>query len=48
MMTPARAGLDVARSLPDARVVRLEGCGHAMLNERPNEVLDALISVVAT
>lgn len=47
MMTPARAGLDVARSLPNARVVRLEGCGHAMLNERPNEVLDALISVVA-
>ena len=46
MMTPARAGLDVAQSLPDARVVRLEGCGHAMLNERPNEVLDALISVV--
>ena len=48
MMTPARAGLDVARSLSDARVVRLEGCGHAMLNERPNEVLDALIGVVAT
>ncbi len=47
MMTPARAGLGVAQSLPEARVVRLEGCGHAMLNERPNEVLDALISVVA-
>lgn len=46
VMTPARAGLDVARSLPDARVVRLEGCGHAMLNERPNEVLDALTGVV--
>lgn len=46
MMTPARAGLNVAQSLPDARVVRLEGCGHAMLNERPNEVLDALITVV--
>lgn len=48
MMTPARAGLDVAQALPDARVVRLEGCGHAMLNERPNEVLDALIGVVPT
>lgn len=46
MMTPARAGLTVAQSLPDARVVRLEGCGHAMLNERPNEVLDALTTVV--
>lgn len=48
MMTPARAGLGVAQSLPVARVVRLDGCGHAMLNERPNEVLDALIGVVAT
>lgn len=46
VMTPAHAGLDVARSLPDARVVRLEGCGHAMLNERPNEVLDTLTGVV--
>ena len=47
LMTPARAGLDVARSLPNARITRLEGCGHAMLNERPNEVLDALIGIVA-
>lgn len=46
MMTPARAGLGVAQSFTKARVVRLDGCGHAMLNERPNEVLDALISVV--
>ena len=45
-MTPARAGLDVASHLPNARVLRLPGCGHAMLNERPNEVLDALIGIV--
>lgn len=44
-MTPAKAGLDVASHLPEARVVRLD-CGHAMLNERPNEVLDALIGIV--
>ena len=44
-MTPAKAGLDVASHLPDARVVRLD-CGHAMLSERPNEVLDALIGIV--
>ena len=44
-MTPARAGLDVASHLPNAEVVRLD-CGHAMLNERPNEVLDALIGIV--
>ena len=46
-MTPARAGLDVASHLPDAKVLRLTGCGHAMLSERPNEVLDALIDIVA-
>ena len=46
LMTPVRAGLDVAGSFRDAQVVRLEGCGHAMLNERPNEVLDALIPLV--
>ena len=45
-MTPARAGLDVASHLAGAQVVRLAGCGHAMLNERPNEVLDALIEIV--
>ena len=46
LMTPARAGLDVATQLPNAKIVRLAGCGHAMLNERPNEVLDALIELV--
>ena len=44
-MTPMRAGLDVAKSLPEARVVTLAGSGHAMLAERPNEVLDALIEI---
>ena len=45
-MTPAKAGLNVASHLPNARVVRLADCGHAMLSERPNEVLDALIGIV--
>ena len=42
-MTPPAAGLEVAAALPNARVVRLPGCGHSMLSERPNEVLDALV-----
>ncbi len=46
MMTPPRSGLGVAASLPGARIVRLAGCGHAMLSERPNDVLDALIPIV--
>lgn len=41
-MTPPRAGLDVASRLPGAHVVRLPGCGHSMLSEQPNQVLDAL------
>lgn len=41
-MTPARAGLAVAANLPNAQVLRLPGCGHAQLSERPNDVLDAL------
>ena len=42
-MTPAGAGLDVAHKA-GAKVVSLPGCGHAMLSERPNEVLDALLT----
>jgi len=45
-MTPARAGRDVAAKIANARVVTLAGSGHAMLSERPNEVLDALITIV--
>ena len=47
-MTPAKAGLAVAAGLPNAQVVRLPGCGHAMLSERPNEVLDALVTAFDT
>ena len=45
-MTPARAGRDVASKIPSARVVTLAGSGHAMLSEQPNQVLDALISII--
>ena len=41
-MTPAAAGRAVAGYLPDAGFLTLPGCGHSMLAERPNEVLDAL------
>ena len=42
-MTPPAAGIDLAAALPNARVTHLPGCGHSMLSERPNEVLDALV-----
>ena len=45
-MTPARAGVAVAQQLPNARVVNLSGCGHSMLSEQPNAVLDALVELL--
>lgn len=45
-MTPPKAGLALAASLPQARAVRLPHCGHSMLSEQPNQVLDALIGIL--
>ncbi len=42
LMTPPRRGADIASHIADVRLLTLEGCGHAMLSERPNEILDAL------
>jgi pimeloyl-ACP methyl ester carboxylesterase len=42
IMTPAKAGRQLAAALPDARVVVLKGAGHMLLSERPDEVLDAV------
>ncbi len=44
-MTPQRASTAVADAV-DARLVVLPGCGHSMLSECPNEVLDALADIV--
>lgn len=41
-MTPAAAGRGVADRFREAGLVSLPGCGHSMLAERPNHVLDAL------
>lgn len=43
-MTPARSGLAVAASIPECQQTVLPGCGHSMLSEQPNQVLDALAS----
>jgi pimeloyl-ACP methyl ester carboxylesterase len=42
VMTPAKAGRELAAALPDARVVTLSGAGHMLMSERPDEVLDAI------
>ncbi|HUK07199.1 MAG TPA: alpha/beta hydrolase, partial [Stellaceae bacterium] len=42
MMTPAKAGKALAAALPRSRTVVLEGAGHMMMAERPDELLAAL------
>jgi pimeloyl-ACP methyl ester carboxylesterase len=46
MMTPPRAARTLADALPDSETVVLEKSGHAMLSERPEQVLDQLIRIV--
>ena len=41
-MTPPKAARALAGVIGDARIVTLPGCGHAMMAERPDLVLDAL------
>ena len=43
-MTPARAARDFARSIEDAQVVVIDGSGHNMMAEKPDEVLDTLVA----
>ncbi len=46
MMTPSRNANDLRAAIPEARTVVFEGTGHALMAERPDGVLDALIGVV--
>lgn len=43
LMTPPRASKELAGVLADVRTVMLDGCGHEMMAEQPDQVLDALI-----
>ena len=48
-MTSRKAGLAVAAQLGDStRVHELQGSGHSMMSEAPNEVLDIMIEAIAT
>lgn len=46
IMTPPSAGRKLASAIAGARTVVLSNCGHAMLDEQPNAVLDALIEIL--
>jgi pimeloyl-ACP methyl ester carboxylesterase len=42
MMTPAKAGKALAAAIANARTVVLEGAGHMLMAERPDELLAAM------
>jgi pimeloyl-ACP methyl ester carboxylesterase len=42
LMTPAKGGKAVAAAIPGCRVTMLEGAGHMLMSERPDELLAAL------
>lgn len=46
MMTPARAGKELAGMLTRSSVTLLDGCGHMMMSEQPDQSLDALIGAI--
>lgn len=43
MMTPAKSAEPLTQALPDCRRVTLDACGHMMMTERSDAVLDLLI-----
>ena len=45
-MTPTKGARALGETIPGARTVILAGCGHMMMAEHPDEVLDALISIL--
>ncbi len=47
LMTPMKVARELAAKLPDVKTVALEGTGHALMAERPDEVLDNLISFLS-
>jgi len=47
LMTPMKVAKDLGSKLSDVKVVALEGTGHALMSERPDDVLDSLISFLA-
>jgi pimeloyl-ACP methyl ester carboxylesterase len=46
IMTPPRATKELTTALKDKRVVEIAGTGHALMAEKPDEVLDALVGFV--
>lgn len=46
VMTPPKACQGLIRAIPHAQLLRLKNCGHAMMAEKPDEVLTALLGLL--
>lgn len=46
MMTPPRATKDIVGALADKRIVEIAGSGHAIMAEKPDDLLDAIRAFV--
>jgi len=44
VMTPARSGRELAKAVKEARVVEVGASGHALMAEKPDDVLEALVA----
>lgn len=47
MMTPPKATATLTKAIPAARIVQLENCGHDLMGEQPDALLDNLFAFVA-
>mgnify|MGYP003313701643 FL=1 len=45
-MTPVTNSKSLAENIPQSKTIMLPNCGHAIVNEAPNEMLDAIATVV--
>lgn len=44
MMTPPKASATLTKAIPHGKVVQIEYCGHSLMAEQPDAVLDALFT----
>jgi pimeloyl-ACP methyl ester carboxylesterase len=47
MMTPPKATAALTKSIPHCRVVQIEDCGHALMAEQPDAVLETLFAFMS-
>jgi pimeloyl-ACP methyl ester carboxylesterase len=47
MMTPPKATATLTKAIPTAKIVQLDNCGHALMAEQPDAVLENLFGFIA-